>query len=400
MTKVSVVIPFYQRQPGLLRRALQSVFAQDLDGDVEVDVIVVNDQSPISPAPEAEGLARENYRLRIIERPNGGPAMARNTGLDAAAGSDFIAFLDSDDWWEARHLTQGIAALRDGAQLYFANHSIEGAVLGFYYAPLMPAVLARSTACAGDARQVASDVLMERFVEEQAAHLSAVLLDAHALGDLRYDERRKMTGEDYLYLLAAIARSERVAFSLAPTAVRGRGIDFYRGAYGWDNPDTIRRLYSDLRVFTTVRKIYCRTAGEKKLTDGKIDARRLEILFLLLRNAAAHAKTNAEIAGGLVRHDPGFWLMLPRNLFTIFSKKLRGEVFEAERIEIIAVGAQEEQLAKLRALLAQTDAKLAAYVAEEEAALLAWFRGETEPAKALMESWRPALESRHAHQAT
>ena len=43
MTKCTVIIPYYQKQPGILRRALKSVFAQTYQ---DFDILVVDDASP------------------------------------------------------------------------------------------------------------------------------------------------------------------------------------------------------------------------------------------------------------------------------------------------------------------------------------------------------------------
>ena len=48
--KVSVVIPYYQEEPGILARALKSIFDQQLDAETTLDVIIANDTSPLDPA--------------------------------------------------------------------------------------------------------------------------------------------------------------------------------------------------------------------------------------------------------------------------------------------------------------------------------------------------------------
>jgi len=44
MTKCTIIIPYYQREPGILARALRSVFAQT---HPDFEVIVVDDASPL-----------------------------------------------------------------------------------------------------------------------------------------------------------------------------------------------------------------------------------------------------------------------------------------------------------------------------------------------------------------
>ena len=83
---VTVVIPVRDRHAELARclRGLR---------DAAYKVIVVDDCSADGPAIAAIAAA---HGAKVIRRPvNGGPGAARNTGL-AAAGTDFVAFLDSD----------------------------------------------------------------------------------------------------------------------------------------------------------------------------------------------------------------------------------------------------------------------------------------------------------------
>ena len=102
---VSVVIATRDR-PEMVREAIDSVFAQTLEGDIEV--IVVADQSE----PDLSLVRYEDGRsTRVIpndRRP--GLAGARNTGIEAAAG-EFVAFCDDDDVWLPTKLEHQLAAL-------------------------------------------------------------------------------------------------------------------------------------------------------------------------------------------------------------------------------------------------------------------------------------------------
>jgi glycosyltransferase involved in cell wall biosynthesis len=95
---VSVVIPTFERRRSVVE-AVQSVLNQTC-GDVEV--IVVDDGSTDGTAA-AVGAVDE--RVRVVQRPNGGPAAARNTGIRHAR-APLLAFLDSDDRWHQRHLEE------------------------------------------------------------------------------------------------------------------------------------------------------------------------------------------------------------------------------------------------------------------------------------------------------
>ncbi|TIC82008.1 glycosyltransferase [Nocardioides sp. GY 10127] len=96
---VGVVVPTGGTRPALLRRALDSVAAQDYPGRIEV--LVVHD----GVEPD-EGLVVRGERpvgvLRNARRP--GLAGTRNTGI-LTLDTDYVAFLDDDDHWLPGKLT-------------------------------------------------------------------------------------------------------------------------------------------------------------------------------------------------------------------------------------------------------------------------------------------------------
>jgi GT2 family glycosyltransferase len=94
---VSVVIPTHNRRRRVCR-AVESVLAQTRPPD---EIVVVDDGS--SDGTSEELARRFGDAIRLLDRPNGGCAAARNTGL-AAARFGLVAFLDSDDIWHERKL--------------------------------------------------------------------------------------------------------------------------------------------------------------------------------------------------------------------------------------------------------------------------------------------------------
>jgi len=118
---IAVIIPYYQRERGLLRQCIQSVLAQK--GRVDARVLVVDDASPVPAREEIADLAADSGgAIRIITQTNAGPAAARNTGLDhVPPDTPFVAFLDSDDQWTGPFLPDAVAALGKGYDLFFGN---------------------------------------------------------------------------------------------------------------------------------------------------------------------------------------------------------------------------------------------------------------------------------------
>lgn len=74
---------------------LESCVKQDLSIDYEI--ICVNDGSPDKSALLAREFANQYSNIKVIDRPNGGLSVARNTGLSLAKG-EYVWFVDSDDW--------------------------------------------------------------------------------------------------------------------------------------------------------------------------------------------------------------------------------------------------------------------------------------------------------------
>jgi len=89
---VSVVIPAYNSSR-TIAQTLESALTQ---GIAEIEVIVVDDGSSDDTAEIVR--RSEDHRLRLVQRPNGGVASARNAGIELARG-EWVAFLDSDDIW-------------------------------------------------------------------------------------------------------------------------------------------------------------------------------------------------------------------------------------------------------------------------------------------------------------
>jgi len=101
---VSVVIPTYNRAH-LIGRTIDSVLGQSYDN---VELVIVDDGSKDNTRDVIVG--KYDARVRYFEKPNGGPASARNFGFREARG-DYVALLDSDDTWHSWKLTLQIRCM-------------------------------------------------------------------------------------------------------------------------------------------------------------------------------------------------------------------------------------------------------------------------------------------------
>ncbi len=98
MAEVSVIVPVYNMAgDGKLEYCIRSLLGQTLE---DLEIIAVDDASTDDSLEVLQGLEAENPgRLRVIASPdNRRQGGARNLGLDAAKDSDYVGFLDADDW--------------------------------------------------------------------------------------------------------------------------------------------------------------------------------------------------------------------------------------------------------------------------------------------------------------
>ena len=91
---ISVIIPIYGVEK-YLKRAVDSVLHQTYRN---LEIILVDDGSQDACPSICDAYASKEARVRVIHKENGGLSDARNAGL-SVAGGDYIAFLDSDDYY-------------------------------------------------------------------------------------------------------------------------------------------------------------------------------------------------------------------------------------------------------------------------------------------------------------
>lgn len=93
--KISVIIPVYNAEK-YLDRCINSLFQQTLK---DIEIILVNDGSTDRSAELCEEYKKRNPCIHVSHLNNGGPARARNKGMELAEG-EYIGFVDADDYVE------------------------------------------------------------------------------------------------------------------------------------------------------------------------------------------------------------------------------------------------------------------------------------------------------------
>jgi succinoglycan biosynthesis protein ExoW len=328
--KVSVVIPYYQEQPGILVRALQSLYAQEISSETLIDVIIVNDASPIDPIVDvtAAGAPPSNIGVRIITRANGGPAAARNTGFDAVpADATYVAMLDSDDTWTPNHIARALEgfALAD-ADIYFSDHATHHADDYLKGTRLFLEPLGGEgelTQLPGDRFYACSGKQMAAYsAREYLAHTSSILIRAELLKGLRMPEKLRWAGEDHNFFIDLTLKARRVCLSMYSEVALGKGVSIYEGSHEWGSAKDLRRRAFNI---VSVRRVQHRTRWPKPVRadlSTLMSTGRRTVGYLLMQRILSKRGPDISSLRLVWSLDRTTVLFAPFSVLDVFARKL------------------------------------------------------------------------------
>lgn len=106
---ISVIVPVYNVEP-YLRKCLDSVLNQTYR---DLEILIVDDGSTDGSGKICDEY-RNDERVRVFHTENRGLSAARNYALDRSHGG-YIAFIDSDDWFEVTALQSFVTNAQETA---------------------------------------------------------------------------------------------------------------------------------------------------------------------------------------------------------------------------------------------------------------------------------------------
>ena len=319
---ISVIIPYFQKTPGILAQSLASIAAQK-SCPYDLSVIVVDDESPAPVGPELAQLGALAFEIRTIHQANSGPAGARNTGLNhVSPGTRYIAFLDSDDVWLPEHLARAVAALEAGHDFYFSNfyqlHQTEGAFeragrLNKSQHPLLPQLAPGLHTYQGD--------MLDQIITGNVIGTPTVVYAYERFNHVRFNTKFTAAGEDYLFWMAIIKQGARIAFSSLAEVRCGQGVNIYSGS-NWGSPGFLSRTHHELNYRKETRRLYDLTPLQHRYIETCLQELRRSFVSDLAHRIK-HLKTIP--FGLLLRHlksDPLTFLLIPSIFSSLVYKKI------------------------------------------------------------------------------
>lgn len=119
--RVSIIIGLFNVSNYLEEKRLSCILHQSWS---DLEILLVNDGSTDNTPALCQELAKEDARIRLINKPNGGLGSARNAGLDAATG-EFVWFYDVDDDVELDLIEKNVRWMQD--------YQVDMTIFGMYY---------------------------------------------------------------------------------------------------------------------------------------------------------------------------------------------------------------------------------------------------------------------------
>ena len=318
-SRIGVIVPYFQREAGLLHRALSSVAAQEHS---PVQVVVVDDGSP-RPATEeiTPSLRAALPGLTFIHQVNSGIAAARNAALDALTENvTAIALLDSDDLWEPSHLRHAALALSLGADFFFSNSRSEGDTQDHFQQPGRRQLLSCGQPVQGTPGLVHWSESVHALMGAACPFVTATVVFRRAvLPHFRFPVTFRCAGEDQAAFWELLARCSVIMYCTKPTLIYGSG-----GVGTWKKSTFgsaahLVRLADEIHLRQRVLSTYPVSDGDRQLMRRAIVARRHMALYSALHLVRRRQEGAFREICYLLRADPAcaasWCLNLPRFVY-------------------------------------------------------------------------------------
>ncbi len=314
--KVAIIIPYFQREPGLLKAAVLSILRQR--DAPPVQMIVVDDGSPLPAEHDLDAFGPEvRDRILVVRQPNRGAAAARNAGLERVPPvAEWIAFLDPDDIWGEDHLCTAIAALEKGYDLFFADNRRVGEDRSLFEELGLSVPHHRPIDKVRALHEFTAD-LFTTVLSYSPIITSTVVYRRDGYAHLRFRESYR-TYEDSLFWLHF--RDARVAFCANNQALLGLGVNISKRPDEWRS----NRALEILRDIDGMYRLIPATFGLTPQQLALVRRLRRRNRRGTARTVVAMARRRVEIDRAVVKEVLGGTLAILGNCLRVAATELAG----------------------------------------------------------------------------
>lgn len=323
-SQIAIIIPYFQREAGLLRQCVGSILAQP--GNIDFHIVVVDDGSPVPAASELEPLqAQAKTQLQVVLQTNAGPGAARNTGLDhVPEGTRFVTFMDSDDQWTGPFLDDAVHALEQGSDLFIGNSTRAGQEATRFewgadkHLNLKP----------GDHRVVDVERDIHLF---QGDFFDMLVRRSNLIGPTTFAYRFERfphvrfdpsiyNGQDRLFKLTLGQDLKTVAFSPKVYAFEGEGVNIFDKSQ-WGSEGSVRLSASYIRLSRTILSSIRLNPAQRAFVEGQLAEARYALVANVLHLLKRRTRVDWSLVVAAFKEDPKSVALLPSHLWHILLKR-------------------------------------------------------------------------------
>ena len=273
---IDIIIPYFQRTPGILVETIRSVLAQTA---TDWHLIVVDDGSPHPARNELEALTdEERVNIRIIEQPNGGVSVARNRGLDAVRRKHDL--LPS-----SIPMIAGPQTISRMPSQHCKQMPISFGVRSQPMARSIPIARRAKSSLQTSANQPSwtkftEAIVFVRFLAGEwwrHMHLSTIVLRAEHARKLRFNSNLR-SSEDFDFFKRVADMRLRAAFSDAVSVTRGVGDNIWHNL-DFSDERVAQERFNTFRLLTALLKDSALTDGDKEVLQWRRNVAREQFVW-------------------------------------------------------------------------------------------------------------------------
>lgn len=275
--KVSVIVPVYNAEK-YIRRCVGTLTGQTYKN---LEILLVDDGSRDDSGGICDDLAKEDERIRVIHKENGGLVSAWNKGFDYSTG-EYVSFVDSDDWVDFNMIEEMSAALTGNPKEIIAGDYViekEDGSRRYVWQALPPGEYDR----AAIEREVIPNLLgrENRYVTMSRC---MKLIGRELIAENRkYSDARAVFGEDVTVMLPSLIDCERLVVMDHKAYYHYLYVEMSM-VHKYDE-----KLYEKIKL---LREIVARIVSEKfsgeelRQRQRQADQEHIFMLLLVLKNEA------------------------------------------------------------------------------------------------------------------
>ena len=275
--KVSVIIPGYNTEK-YLPTCVSSVRNQTLK---DIEIILVDDESPDNAPALCDEYARQDKRIKVVHKKNGGLGLARNSGMEVASAK-YVTFIDSDDYIDPTALEQlyltSVSKDLDICYGSFCYDKLDGTKMPKPEVKEATFFIGREEVDNFTLDMVGPEPSFPREVKYSVSVCKAIFkLDVFRQNHLMFGSEKQVASEDFLFHLNLLSKVNKIGYL---------PICYYHYC---ENGESISHTYSDAkfkRIVLSMQEVKKRLSALFPVDRYMIHYQRC--LYLSLRGVLVH----------------------------------------------------------------------------------------------------------------